>query len=172
MIRLRTPFTTREPMECLFKVLDGTLVACGLGISKGPDVVFKVSFSTIIMSLVFFFKSLKLNNNVLTSLCTSSWSWTMYRLGMTRWLGRLGPSMISKLGLQWFEFILQSLNLNGMGLKHLPLVSIMLLLFNILTRIIHDGGNMNGRLRCLDFWLRGNKGCWKILSWQHELLPF
>ncbi len=50
MTRLRTPSTTCEPIECLSKVLDGTLVACGLGISKEPDVVFKVSFSTAIMS--------------------------------------------------------------------------------------------------------------------------
>jgi len=50
MTRLRTPSTTCEPIECLSKVLDGTLVACGLRISKEPDVVFKVSFSTAIMS--------------------------------------------------------------------------------------------------------------------------
>jgi hypothetical protein len=57
MTRLRTPSITREPIECLSKVLDGTSIACELGISKGPDVVFKVSFSIAIMSLVFSFKS-------------------------------------------------------------------------------------------------------------------
>jgi len=67
MIRLWTPFTTNESMECFSKVLDGTLVACGSGISKRPDVVFKVSFSTVIMSLVFSFKSWKQNNGVPTS---------------------------------------------------------------------------------------------------------
>jgi len=29
--KLRTPSTTREPIECLSKVLDGTSVACGSG---------------------------------------------------------------------------------------------------------------------------------------------
>jgi hypothetical protein len=54
---LRTPFVTHEPIECLSRVLDGTPITCGLRISKRPNVVFKVSFSTIIMSLVFSFKS-------------------------------------------------------------------------------------------------------------------
>jgi hypothetical protein len=31
-------------------VLDGTHVACGSRIGRGPDVVFRVSFSTTIMS--------------------------------------------------------------------------------------------------------------------------
>jgi hypothetical protein len=57
MTRLRTPFTTREAIEYLSKVLDGTPIACGLGISRRPNVVFKVSFNTTIMSLVFSFKS-------------------------------------------------------------------------------------------------------------------
>jgi hypothetical protein len=39
--RLRTPSTTHEPIECLSKVLDGTSVACELGIGRGPDVVFR-----------------------------------------------------------------------------------------------------------------------------------
>jgi hypothetical protein len=38
-------------------VLDGTLLACGSGIGRGHDVVFRVSFSTLIMSLVLSFKS-------------------------------------------------------------------------------------------------------------------
>jgi len=38
-------------------VLDGTSVACGSGIGKGPDVVFKVSSKIAIMSLVLSFKS-------------------------------------------------------------------------------------------------------------------
>jgi hypothetical protein len=57
MTRLQTPFAIGELIECLSKVLDGTLVACGLGIGKGPNVVFKVSFSIIIISLVLSFKS-------------------------------------------------------------------------------------------------------------------
>jgi hypothetical protein len=47
------------------------------------------------------------------------------------------------------------MNLNGMGLKHLPLVSIMFLLLNILTRITLGGENMSARLRCLGFWWKG-----------------
>jgi hypothetical protein len=75
--RLWTPFVTREPIECLSKVLDGTPVACGLGINRGPYVVFRVFFSTTIMSLVLSFKSWKLNNGVFTSFCATSriWSW-------------------------------------------------------------------------------------------------
>jgi hypothetical protein len=57
VIRLRTPSITSELIECLSKVLDGTLVACGFGIVREPDVVFRVSFSTAIMSLVLSFKS-------------------------------------------------------------------------------------------------------------------
>ncbi len=57
MTKLRTPSIIREPIECLSKVLDGTLVACGSRIGRGFDVVFKVSFKTIIMSLVLSFKS-------------------------------------------------------------------------------------------------------------------
>jgi hypothetical protein len=52
MTRLRTPSTTREPIKCLSKVLDGTFVACGSGIGRGPDVVLRVSSSTVIMSLI------------------------------------------------------------------------------------------------------------------------
>jgi hypothetical protein len=63
------PFATREPIECLSKVLDGTFVACGLGIGRGLDVVFSVSFSITIMSLVLSFESWKLNNGVPTSFC-------------------------------------------------------------------------------------------------------
>ncbi len=55
--RLQTPSATREPIECLSKVLDGTSVACGSWIGKGPDVVFKVSSKIAIMSLVLSFKS-------------------------------------------------------------------------------------------------------------------
>jgi len=77
VIRLWTPFATREPIECLSKVLDGTPVACGLGIGKRLDVVFRVSFNTTIMSLVFSFKSWKLNNDVLTTFWATPciWSW-------------------------------------------------------------------------------------------------
>jgi len=55
--RSRMPFATCEPIKCFSKVLDGTLVACGLRIGRGPDVVFRVCFSTVIMSLVLSFKS-------------------------------------------------------------------------------------------------------------------
>jgi hypothetical protein len=57
MTKLQTPFTTREPIECLSQVLDGTHVACGSRIGRRLDVVFNVSFNTIIMSLVLSFKS-------------------------------------------------------------------------------------------------------------------
>ncbi len=57
MTRSRTPSTTCEPIECLSKVLDGTPITCGLGIGKGLDVEFRVSFSIIIMSLVLSFKT-------------------------------------------------------------------------------------------------------------------
>jgi len=56
MTRLRTPSTTREPIECFYKVLDGTFVACGSGIGRGPNLVFKVFSGTTIMSLVLSFK--------------------------------------------------------------------------------------------------------------------
>ncbi len=77
MTKLQTPFATCEPIESLSKVLDGTLVGCGWGIGRGPNVVFRVSFSTIIKSVVLSFKSWKLNNGVLTSFCGISriWSW-------------------------------------------------------------------------------------------------
>ncbi len=52
----QTPFTTREPIECLSKVLDGTHVACGSGIGGGPNVMLRISFSTTIMSLMLNFK--------------------------------------------------------------------------------------------------------------------
>jgi hypothetical protein len=58
--RSRMPSTTGEPIKCFSKVLDGSLVACGSGIGRGPNVVFRVSFSTVIMSLVLSFKSWKL----------------------------------------------------------------------------------------------------------------
>ncbi len=72
VIRLQTSSTTREPIECFSKVLDGTYVACGSRISRGLDVMFKVSSSTTIMSLVLSFKSWKLNNGVITSFCAIS----------------------------------------------------------------------------------------------------
>jgi hypothetical protein len=65
--RLRTTSIINELIECLSKVLDRTHVACGFRIGREHDVVFKVSFSTTIMSLVLSFKSWKLNNGVLTS---------------------------------------------------------------------------------------------------------
>jgi hypothetical protein len=60
-----------------FRGVGWTLVACESRIGRRPDVVFRVSFSTTIMSLVLSFKSWKLNNGVLTSFCTISriWSW-------------------------------------------------------------------------------------------------
>jgi hypothetical protein len=47
-----------------------------------------------------------------------------------------------------------------MGLKHLLLVNIMFLLLNILTGITFGGESINGRLRYLGFWLKGNGRCW------------
>jgi hypothetical protein len=41
MTRSRMPFITHEPIECLSKVLDGTPIACGSGIGRGPNVVFR-----------------------------------------------------------------------------------------------------------------------------------
>jgi hypothetical protein len=77
MTRLLTPSATHEPIECLSKVLDATLITFGSRIGKGPYVVFKIPFSTAIMSLVLNFKSWKQNNDVLTSFCAIShiWSW-------------------------------------------------------------------------------------------------
>ncbi len=54
---LRTPSITRESIECLSKVLDGTPITCGLRIGRGLDVMFRVSFNITIMSLVLIFKS-------------------------------------------------------------------------------------------------------------------
>ncbi len=58
-------------------MLDGTPVTCGSGIGKEPDVMFNVSFSTAIMSLVLSFKSRKLNNGVFKSFYATShiWNW-------------------------------------------------------------------------------------------------
>ncbi len=55
--KLRMPSTTCEPIECLSKLLDGTPVACGSKIGRGPDVMFRVFFSIAFMSLVLNFKS-------------------------------------------------------------------------------------------------------------------
>jgi hypothetical protein len=68
----RTPSTTREPIKCLSKVLDGTFVTCGSRIGRWLNVMFRVSFSTTIMSLVFSLKFWKLNNGVLTSFYATS----------------------------------------------------------------------------------------------------
>jgi hypothetical protein len=51
--------------------------------------------------------------------------------------------------------VLQSLNLTSMGLKHLSLVNIMFRFLSILIGITLGGENLNGRLKCLGFWLRG-----------------
>jgi hypothetical protein len=56
-------------------------------------------------------------------------------------------------------------DLSGMGLKHLPLVSIVFFLLNILIGITLGAENLNGRLRCLGFWLKGNRRCSQILPW-------
>ncbi len=55
--KLRMPFATCEPIECLSEVLDGIPITCGSRIGKRFYVVFKVSFSTAIVSLVFSLKS-------------------------------------------------------------------------------------------------------------------
>jgi hypothetical protein len=83
MTRLRTPSTTCELIECLSKLLDGTLVACGSRIGRGLDVMCRVSFNIVIISLLFSFKSWKLNNGVLTSFRTISHIWSWHS---TRWL--------------------------------------------------------------------------------------
>jgi hypothetical protein len=59
-----------------------------------------------------------------------------------------------------------------MGLKHLPLVNIVLFLLSILTEITLGGESLSGRLRCLGFWWRGNKRCWQILLWKSEFREF
>ncbi len=55
---LRTPSITRELIKCVFKLLDGAPIACESGIGGGFNVVLRVSFSIVIMTLVFSFKSL------------------------------------------------------------------------------------------------------------------
>jgi len=45
---LRMPFAIGEPIKCFSKVLDGTPIACGLGIGRRSDVVF-VSHTHITM---------------------------------------------------------------------------------------------------------------------------
>jgi hypothetical protein len=59
-----------------------------------------------------------------------------------------------------------------MGLKHLPLVSIVFLLLSILIGITFGGESLSGRLKCFGFWLKGSGKCWQILPWQSELLSF
>jgi hypothetical protein len=54
----------------------------------------------------------------------------------------------------------QNLTLNGMGLKHLPFVIIVLLLLNIFTIITLRGESLSGRLMCLGFLVEGQ---WKML---------
>jgi hypothetical protein len=44
-----------------------------------------------------------------------------------------------------------------MGLKHVPLVSIVFFLLNILIRITLGGESLSERLRCFGFWLKGSK---------------
>jgi hypothetical protein len=78
--KLWTPSTTCEPIECLFKVLDGTHVICGSGIGRGLNVVFRVSFNTVIMSMVLNFKSWKLNNYVLINFCAISRIWSSHSI--------------------------------------------------------------------------------------------
>ncbi len=44
-----------------------------------------------------------------------------------------------------------------MGLKHLPFINIVFLLLNILIGITFGGESLSGRLKCLGFWLRGER---------------
>jgi hypothetical protein len=44
-----------------------------------------------------------------------------------------------------------------MGLKHVPLINIVSLLPSILTNITLSGESLNGRVRCLGFWLRATE---------------
>ncbi len=83
LTRLQTPSTTCELIECLSKVLDGTPITCGSRICRGPNVMFRVSFSITIMSLVLSFKSWKLNDDIFTSFCAISCIWSWHSI---RWL--------------------------------------------------------------------------------------
>jgi hypothetical protein len=47
------------------------------------------------------------------------WSWTLYMLGMTSWLGRL-VFFINKLSLQWFKFHFAKFELERHGLETPP----------------------------------------------------
>ncbi len=44
-----------------------------------------------------------------------------------------------------------------MGLKHLPLVSIMFFILSILTGITFGGQSMSGELKCLGFLVKGKR---------------
>jgi hypothetical protein len=44
-----------------------------------------------------------------------------------------------------------------MGLKHLPLVNIVLVFLSILTKITLGGDSLNARLRCLGFLVEGQR---------------
>jgi hypothetical protein len=83
MTKLWMSSITRELIECLSKVLDGTHAACRSGINRGPNVVFRVSFSTTIMSLVLSFKSWKLNNSVFTSFYAISRIWNWHSISLS-----------------------------------------------------------------------------------------
>jgi hypothetical protein len=63
----------------------------------------------------------------------------------------VGPLMIR---VHFAEF-----ELSGMGLKHLPLINIVLYFLSILTGITLGGESLSGRLRCLGFSLKGNGRC-------------
>jgi hypothetical protein len=67
-----------------FQGVDGTPVACGSKIGRGLDVVFKVSFSIAIMSLVLSFKFWKLNNDVLTLFFATSRIWSWHSINWSR----------------------------------------------------------------------------------------
>jgi len=62
MTRLRMPFATCEPIECLSKVLDGTFVACGSRTSRIFDVV---SRYLLILQLCPWCLTLNLENKIM-----------------------------------------------------------------------------------------------------------
>jgi hypothetical protein len=59
-----------------------------------------------------------------------------------------------------------------MGLKHLPLVNIVLFLLSILIEITLGRESLSGMLTCFGFWWRGSRRCWQILPWKSEFGEF
>ncbi len=118
-----------------------------------------------------------ISRNTTLAVCPPTWIANSVLSTMATLVAREVPSLSTTFGNEWetlwrewlsttpllsnksIMLILQSLNLSGMGLKHVPLVSIILLLLSILTGITFGGESLSGRPRCLGFWLRGNERC-------------